>query len=284
MVQTSVALLLVGFLFTPMTHWALPDIAISMSGTHIVARGYFVVGLLARFITYYLIYTGFLLWRQDPVKHHREVFLIPALLLSEILVTIQWADPDFFSTTIIPYFLGYAVIRPICFAIAILRYQMFNINITKKAIIYSTITLMIGLLFFQIKNTFQEFLPALGFLTIFIVSVLFLPLSALTNYIAERVAPMIQTIFSLRQDVFKGKTVIETRNTLKEHFQDMWAPRKLVFVIIIGFFIEVLESTISAVISYPFFLSVIFIGLLFSVLDYIVEMQFEVEKTVEAIS
>jgi hypothetical protein len=217
------ALMLVGFLFGPLNRWwvlyvgadFLPMANLIMWALEFIAAAAFAV---------YLIWTGYRIWRKDPASNRREAFLMTGLAIPfiwaatlPVYVNAIWLDP---------YDIGFAVVRPLCFAVAILQFKMFNINITKKVIIYTTITLFIGFLFFNVKNVFQGILPTMEFLSIIIISVLFLPLSAFSYFVAERLAPIIQNALHLSEDMDASglPVVVAAPKTLGQHMRIVAVP------------------------------------------------------------
>jgi hypothetical protein len=270
--KTPMALLLVGFMFTPMMKWWLyilrwPD--------YITRYDYFpgfVESILINMVALYLIYTGYKIWKADPDNNRRELYLMAALTVPNLLAVVFFALPRGMVNNIPLESFGFAIVRPICFAVAILKFRMFNINLTKKVIIYTSIALLMGLAFFQVKNFFQSTLPALGFLSIIIVSLVFLPLAALSNYVAQALTPKIHALFGQKDE---PDDEVKTPFLLVDSFKEVLQPNKLVFVLGIGICIEIIETGVNTIIKYPVLLSVLFVGILFSAMDYIVDLHFQ---------
>lgn len=265
MEKNALAFIIAGFIFTPLNQW--DDFH---SGFIYLIIGRNIEAAVATGIALLLIGSGLLLMYKERRLIRREVFLISVILTSWLFF--------FYLNEYMPfglqgYTLGFSLIRPICFTIAILQFRMFNINITQRVLLYSSLSLFIGVIFFVIKNGFQQAMPSLGFLSIFLITTLFLPLSAFTNYFSERLAPKLTGLFGLSRDTDADGNLVgeETTQPLFEHFRRLLRPRALLAILFFGFLIEILENALNDAIGYPALLSIIYVGILFSALDYLIE-------------
>jgi len=263
--KNALAFILAGFIFSPLNRWCLDfDTIIEFN---VIARN--IEASLATLIAIYLITTGILgmLKQQRIVK--RDVILISAIIISWIL----YLNKDKMIFGLEGMTLGFSFVRPLCFALAILQFKLFNINITQRIILYTSLSLLIGVIFFSIKNGLQQSIPALGVLSIFLMTILFIPLSAFTNYFSERFASRITRFLNIPQDKDEqGRPVsVEKKEPLRKHFTDLLEPKTLMLIFFFSLFIEMLETFLTNEIDYPALISIVLVGMLFSVVDYLIE-------------
>lgn len=279
--RDCMALLIIGFIFGPInrSRWIIAQG--DLIHENMLLRDYIqpmeiitacIVGIvLVMFCAY--------VWASGRRRVKRELLVMAGIAFSFGTLILFFPVGELYDQTF--YKLGFALVRPICFIVAILKFKLFNIDVERKVVLYTTITLAIGFLFFQFKNLFQAFIPGLGFLAIVVVSVLFLPMSALSRYLADRITPHVHQAMSLLRTGGGIEQGVAEESPLASYFTEMMVLRKLIFVIVLGLMIEVLENGLTAIIPFPTAVSVVFIGILFSALDYLVDVQFSGEGGVQ---
>jgi len=268
--RMCLALLLVGFLFGPMNRWWVLYVGSNDATAADVMLWWFEY-LAAVTVAGYLMFTSYA--RLGRLERHSPEAAMEKMVIAVLSIPLVLALFHSFyvkNINIDPYDLGFGLVRPLCFSIAILKFRMFKINLTRSVVLYTSITLMVGFLVFQMEEFFQS-TAAKGAATVLLMSVLFLPVSALARFTADVLSPRLEE----RMERFFGPSGEEDAREpmdLGSHLKHVFTMKRLAMAVPLVITVELLEMGLSSVMSYPPLLSALFLGILFSSIDYLLDV------------
>jgi len=194
-IKKQLSLLLVGFLFSPITE------VVSWSGRSAFSFGsiYNVIYIIVLFIVIVPI-AAYVIFQSVRRMIRNEEFdkvlfwgIVLAILYGFVVIVRYrvLGNVDIgFSLTM----LGFALIRPICFTVAVLKYQLFDIDIIVKRSTYVFIIVsVIALVFSGIQEGIELILPFSKIISALVVALMFIPIERLAKRITSRFFPWDET-------------------------------------------------------------------------------------------
>lgn len=190
-IKKQLSLLLVGFLFSPITE------VVSWSGRSAFSFGsiHNVIYIIVLFIVIVPI-AIYVIFQSARQMIRREEF--DKVLFWGIVLAILYGFVVIFRHRVFGHvelgisltMLGFALIRPICFTVAVLKYQLFDIDIIVKRSTYIFIIVsVIALVFSGIQEGIELILPFSKIISALIVAAAFIPIEKLSGKITNTLFP-----------------------------------------------------------------------------------------------
>jgi len=192
-IKKQLSILIIGFLMSPVS-----DISAFIRSFFSFENEPYSYFFYVPLIVFYIPFALYVLIKTlSGIINKKEYDKI--LFFGLIIGLIYAIGPAIFSInthywTAVTGLLGFGLFRPICFTYAVLKYQLFNINIIVKRSAYVVlIVFVLGLVFAGIQQVFEDIIPLYGILSALIVAVLFIPVENIATRITNRVFPWDET-------------------------------------------------------------------------------------------
>ena len=193
-IKKQLSILLIGFLFTPIIEalymlWTIDKVQLHGVFRFLLPLYYLPLFLIIIPTTVYIVVTSI---RRKVRGRSYDRTLLRGVIASYLFVIliIIWYKVQPENVNFNPFLIGFAFVRPLCFTYAVLKYQLFDIDIIiKRSTKIFMILAMIGLVFAGVQELIELILPFSRIISALIVAVAFIPIERLSEKITNRLFP-----------------------------------------------------------------------------------------------